>query len=461
LRPPAAPPPSLRSNPPPDLGTAAVVTSVDARIDRWWLAFGDAELARLIDEALARNADLEAAVARVRQAQANADAAGASQWPTLDAQVQSGRAQQSTVGATPLPPAMDRIANSNKASLSTSYELDLWGRLSSSARAARQRLLATEWARASLEWTLTAQVAETYFQLAAVDRQVQISEAVRASQEATVAMRERERAVGAGNEFDLRRAQAELQGTDSTLASHRRKRLALEQSLLVLLGRDPAAPGPVERRALDEAAEATLALPADAAAALLARRPDVQRVEAELAAANADIAAARAALFPTLRLSGSVGSDARAFDDLFSGPAAIWSLAASLTQSIFDGGARRARVDLDRARAEETLADYRKVVTGAVADARDAYGALDLQAQALAAERGRVGALARAHELARIGHGAGAYSYLDLLDAERNWHQAQLQQVAAYRDQLIGHVAVYKALGGGYAAAPTLAQRSS
>ena len=126
-----------------------------------------------------------------------------------------------------------------------------------------------------------------------------------------------------------------------------------------------------------------------------------------------------------------------------------------MTQTIFDGGARRARVDLERARAEESLAGYRKAVGSAFADAREAYAALDIEAQALAAERARVTALASAHRLAQLGFDAGAFTYLDLLDAERNWHEAQLQHVAAYRDQLIGHVAVFKALGGGYAAAPS------
>jgi len=455
-----APPPSLKEAPPLSLSTAAAVTSPDVTIDRWWLAFNDAALTALMDEALARNADLEAAVARVRQAQASADAAGASQWPTLDAQVQAGRSQKSAAGATPIPPGIDRIGSSRTASLATSYEVDLWGRLSSSAKAARSRLLATEWARASLEWTLSAQLANTYFQLAALDRQMQISEAMRLSQDATLAAREREREAGAGNEFDLRRAEAELKGTESTLASQARTRVALERSMMLLLGRSPAdaASTEIARAPLDEGASAGLALPVDAASTLLARRPVVRRVEAELAAANADIAAARAALFPALKLTGSIGTDAQSFSDLFSAPAAIWSLAAGVTQSIFDGGARRARVDLERARAQESLADYRKVVTAAVADAREAYVSLDIQARALGAEHDRVAALARARELAQLGYRAGAFNYLDLLDAERNWHQAQLQQVAAYRDQLIGHVAVFKALGGGYAATPSLAQ---
>ena len=191
-------------------------------------------------------------------------------------------------------------------------------------------------------------------------------------------------------------------------------------------------------------------LPQGEAADLLVRRPDIRQAEAQLAAANASIDAARAATLPSIRLTGVVGSDANTVSNLFSGPSAIWSLGASLAQPIFDGGRLRSRVKEEEARGEQALASYRKVVATAVADVREAYANLDLTEQAFQAERSRVVSLARAHELARRGHGGGALSYLDLLDAERNLYQAQLDQVGAYRDQLVGQVAAFKALGGGY-----------
>jgi multidrug efflux system outer membrane protein len=153
---------------------------------------------------------------------------------------------------------------------------------------------------------------------------------------------------------------------------------------------------------------------------------------------------------PALRLTGSIGSDARSISDLFSGPAFIWSIAASATQSIFDGGRLQAQVREGEARGDQELAAYRKAVAAAVVDLREAYANLDITEQALAAERNRVAALARARELAQLGYDSGAFSYLDLLDAERNWYQAQLEQVDAYRDQLFGQIATFKALGGGY-----------
>jgi multidrug efflux system outer membrane protein len=410
-------------------------------IERWWTVFGDQALERLVEEGLAHNADLEAAVARVREARAVLDQARASQMPTLDSQARASREHQS-----------GKTFSRYNVGLEAGYEADLWGRLSSTSSAARHQLLAAEWARAAFEWTLTGAVAEAYFGLTAVDRQIDISLAVRAARASTVDLRRREYAVGVGNEFDLRRAEAELTGTDGDLAALGRQKVALQRALVLLAGRTPAeiVNLGIERTPLDEARPLENVLPQGAAADLLVKRPDIRQAEAQLQAANASIDAARAATLPSLRLSGSIGSDTKSVADLFSGPAAIWSLAAGITQPIFDGGRLRARVREEQARGEQALASYRKTVATAVAEVQEAYANLDLTHQAVRAERERVAALARAYDLARRGHAAGALNTIDLIDAERNWYQAQLQQVSAFRDQLVGQVAAFKTLGGGY-----------
>jgi multidrug efflux system outer membrane protein len=433
--------------------TAAIKPGL--QIERWWTQFGDAALDKLMDEALAHNEDLESAVARVREAQASLDYARGAQSPTLDLQTKGGRSQQTEVGATPLPRGVDRTNSSYRVSLEAGYEVDLWGKLSSSTAAARQKLLATEWARSTVEWTLTSGLAEAYFGLAAVDRQIDISQAVRASRFATMRARQQEYGAGAGNEFDLRRAEAELTGTDATLASLAKQRTSLERALTALLGRTPAeiAAGNLRRGRMDESQPVRAVLPQGATDALLARRPDIRQAEAQLAAGNHSIAAARAATLPSVRLTGNLGTDSKSIGDLFTGKSIIWSLFASLAQSIADGGRLEARWREEKARAEQSLASYRKTVAGAMLDVREAYENLDHTDQAFHAERQRVASLARARELAKLGHDAGALPYLDLLDAERNWHQAQLQQVSAHRDQLVAQVSAFKALGGGYAPA--------
>jgi multidrug efflux system outer membrane protein len=423
----------------PELQASGTARLADISIDRWWTLFGDPALEQRVDEALARNADLESALARVREARATLDAVAAGQAPTLDANAAAGKTDRS--GAS---------FRKYSFSLDATYDADLWGRLSSSTSAARHQLLATEWARAAVEWSLTASVAQTHFELGAVDRQIEVSEAVRASRARTVELRRREHAAGAGSEFDLRRAEAELAAAESTLAGLGRSRAALDSVMTLLLGRSAQEVSALPRVEFDESKPLVNALPRGAAAELLVRRPDVRRSEAQLAAAHASIDAARAATLPALRLTGSLGSDARTLSDLFSGPGALWSIAAGITQPIFDGGRLKARVREEEARSEQALAAYRKVVATAVVDVREAYANLDLTHQAFQAERDRVESLTRAHRLAQRGHAAGALSSLDLLDAERNLYQAQLQQVGAYRDRLVGQVAAYKALGGGY-----------
>ena len=431
-------------------------------IERWWLVFSDPALERLMDEALARNEDLESAVARVREAQATLDVAGAAQSPTLDLQAGAKRAQDTTVGARPLPPGVDRRASSHQIALAAGYELDLWGRLSSLSAAARNQLLAAGWARAAVEWGLTARLAEAYFNLVAVDRQIEISESVRASRATTLKLRQREHAAGAGTELDMRRAEAELSGTEATLAGLTRQRIAFERALTVLLGRTPTeiAEGSLPRAWLDESKPYASVLPQGAAAELLVRRPDVRQAEAQLAAANANIEAARAATLPSLKLSGTLGSDARSIGNLFSGPAMIFSLVATAAQSIADGGKARARVREEHARAEQALTNYRKVIASAVLDVRETYLTLDANQQSLLSQRDRVIALARAREIARVSFDNGVLNYLDVLDAERNWYQAQLDQVSAYKDQLTGQVAAFKALGGGYTPIDVQANRN-
>ena len=441
----------------PALAVSKTANVQPLAIDRWWTLLGDPALERLVDEALARNADLEIALGRVHEAQATLDVVRAAQSPTLDAQARNGRSKQSAVGATPLPPGIARETSSHRFSLEAGYDVDLWGRFSSGTKAARNQLLATEWARTAIEWSLTARVAETYFELAAVDRQIAVSQAMRASRSRNVEVRRREHDAGAGSEFDLRRAEAELTSTDATVASLGRSRAALEHTMLLLLGRTPGeiATGELRRVMLDEARPLSTVLPQGAAAELLVRRPDLRQSEAELAAANYSIDAARAATLPSVRLTGSLGSDARSMSDLFTGPAAIWSLFATVTQPLIDGGKLKARVREEQARAEQALASYRKAVAGAVLDVREAYETLDLTAQGFEAQRARVASLERARSLAALGYDNGALSQLDLLDAERNLYQAQLDQVSAYRDQLLGQIAAFKALGGGYTPANT------
>jgi multidrug efflux system outer membrane protein len=421
-------------------------------IDRWWTQFDDPTLNQRVEQALARNSDLAVAAARLREADARLAEVRGSQRPSLELQATSGRARVSA-DSIDNPGAGAHTGSSHQAALTGQYELDLWGRLSSGTDAARWRLSSQAWARASVEWSLSAQVAQAHFTLRALQRQIEIADAVRDGRLRSAALRRSEYRAGAVNEFELRRAEAEAAAAEAQLTALQRQHLTTAGVLALLTGEPIAALGnmPAAVAALDPAQSFELRLPQGSVADWLQRRPDLRQAEAQLAASNADIAAARAATLPALRLSGSVGSDVRELSNLFSGPGFAWFIAAGLAQSVFDGGRTRARVEQAEARSDVALAEYRRSVTGALVEIREAYVSLDIAQRAWAAEHQRVAALDRAQRLARLGLEAGALSRLDALDAERNHFQAQLAEVDAYRQRLIGQVAVFKALGGGYA----------
>jgi len=433
----------------------AAVTVVPAlAIDRWWLHFDDPALNSLIEGALARNADLGIAAARLREARALLDEARSAQSPSLDLQASSGRARASADSLGGASGVSGHTGSAHKVALAAQYEIDLWGRLAAGTDAARARLASQAWAHAAIEWSLSAQLAEVHFSLRTVQRQLEIAEAVRVGREQTVALRRTGHTAGVGSEFELRRAEAELAAAETTLAGLLRQRLALESALALLAGTPLAqlTTAPAATVALDPSATFEARLPQGDMATLLVRRPDLRQAEAQLTATRADVGAARAATLPALRLSGSVGSDVRELSNLFNGPGFAWALAASAAQSIFDGGRAGARVEQAQARADAALLAYRQRVATALTEVRETYAAFDTAERALAAERRRVAALGQALRLARLGHEAGALPQIEALDAERSHFQAQLAEVDAYRDRLLGQVAAFKALGGGHAA---------
>lgn len=387
-------------------------------ITGWWLGLNDALLNARIELALRRNADLAVAAARLREARAQLQEAGAARLPQLSLELAAGRSRGADVP--PMPGTQTRL----NAGLVAGYELDLWGRLDAGDAAARARLASEAWACAAMAWSVSTQVAELHTSLGALQRQVEIGAAVVDGRRRTLALRERELRAGAGSEFELRRAEAELAVAESTLATLKRQQLARSGALALLLGdaaadlRTPALP----------ASLAVAALPSGELSELLARRPDVQQAEALLTASAADIKAARAGLLPSVRLSGRLGSDAHELSQWFSGPGLAWSLAGSLVQSIFDGGRNAARVEQAEARGDAQQARHAQVLRQAAVEASEALAALAVQQQSLEAGQRRSQAMARALQLAQRGREAGALSQLDALDAERQHFQAQLDE---------------------------------
>ncbi|MCL4801771.1 MAG: efflux transporter outer membrane subunit [Burkholderiales bacterium] len=407
----------------------------------WWRAFGSEELAALIVEALAGSPDLAVASERVRQAEAQVRVAGASLFPTLDLGLTALRRDTRAEEG----PAVN--VETTNATLSASYEVDLWGRLASGVRAAEASLAASRYDLETARLTLVAGVATAYFDLLSLRNRLALARENVATAERVLALVEARVRNGAASPLDLVRQRAATATQRAAIPPLELQERQTLSALAILVGRPPAAfavqSDSVDRLALPEVGPG---LPAE----LLVRRPDLAAAEAQLLAANADLAAARAALLPSLTLTGSAGLASGALL-AFGNAATITTVAAALAQPIFDAGRRRAQVDAAAARERELVETYRAAILAALADVENALAATGRNAQAEALQREVRTQAAEALRLAEIRYRAGADDLLVVLDAQRTLFQAQDQLAQARRARLQTAVSTYRALGGGWA----------
>jgi len=416
----------------------------------WWRVYGDPELEKLIAEAMARNSNLQIAAARVDEARALLVQTDASLYPQVDAQFVRGRSLSSTATGL-LPPGIQRERNDYLATIGVSYEIDLWGRLRASSQAARADLLASEAARETVRITLCADVAKAWFALRALDAEVASTRRAVALLEDGLRLQKKRFEGGIISEFDYRQIEAEAAATRAQLPPLLRDRELGEAALALLLGREP-------KSIMEEkfplasgdtgTALAPAAVPEGLPSELLLRRPDLVEAEQRLVAANARIAAARAALFPSITLTGYAGSEAQALSALFTGPAGIWQLAAGIAGVIFDAGRREAQVDVARARERQLLAAYLGAIQNAFREVRAALAVQTRARESFEVESARARALESALRLARLRYQNGLASQLEVLDAERNLLAAVNSRHEALRAQRAAVADLYKALGG-------------
>jgi multidrug efflux system outer membrane protein len=428
-----------------------VGTANDPALERWWTEFTDPTLTALVDEALAHNLDLRAAIARIDQARSQVKLAQKDLYPTVDLNAGANRTKLTEVGPFPLfgaPPTN----NDFRVELNASYEVDLWGKFRGATRAAQDDLLASRYARETVRTVVAADVTRTYFQLLAADAQLMLLEDTFRTRNETVALQQDRYQGGVIGDYDLAQAEAERAAVAADVAATRRAVAQYESALAVLLGRSP-------REAFDpkitrDVATARLVrvplLPAGLPSDMLARRPDIRDIEAQLAAGNRRIDVARADYFPSLSLTGSYGSESAALGHLFSGPAAIWSIAASLAQPLIGLKAIEANVESKTAQRDQLVVNYEQTVQTAFKETHDALVANQTTREALAAQTERRAKLERALELAGYRYRSGYSPYLEVLDAQRQLLLAQTLQILAARDVRLAVVDVAKAMGGGW-----------
>lgn len=428
--------------------SAQDVATAEAPVNpTWWTLFGDADLNALVEQTLAANQDLQAAIARLEAAEAAAREAGADYLPRIGLEASTGRNKSSgeTFNGKKIGGA---TYNSNRVAATLSYEVDLWGRIRRNNEAVRADTLASRFGRDSLRLTLVGQVANEYLNLRSLDAQIDVTtQTLESRKQAFKIVQAR---VNGGTASGLEQAQAEsaLNGAQAQWSELNRQR-ALSESQIALISGQPGMK--IKATGLDQ-----LPLPptppAGLPSALLEARPDIRQAEEKLVAANARIGVAKAAYYPTISLTGALGSESMALSNLFSGGAGIWSAALGLAMPIFDAGRTGARVDQATAAQKETLANYRKTVQTAFKEVNDAIVGLHAYSDEEAAYSAQVGASQKALDLAQKRYEAGYSGYMDLLDAQRTLNSAQLQYLASRKSRLGAAVDLFKAMGGGWVA---------
>jgi multidrug efflux system outer membrane protein len=415
----------------------------------WWRVYGDPGLERLIEEALAQNTDVLVAAARVDEARALLGESRAALRPEVSGNASAGRLRSSAATGT-LPPGAPRERDNYRATLDVSYEIDVFGRLRAASDAARADLAASEAVRDAVRLALTARVASGYYGLAALDAQVDLTRRALRLREEALALQRRRRDAGLISDFDLRQLEAETATVRAQLPPLERDRELEEAALAALLGRAPRAvlEDAVARTALAADAPSAVVVPSGLPSELLLRRPDIVEAEQRLVAANARVAVARSAYFPSIRLTGFLGGESAELDDLFTGPAGIWSFAAALAQPLYAGGRLQAQRDAAAARERAALAQYQGAVRGAFREVRQALSAQVRARESFEAQAARVDALAETLRLARLRYASGVSSQLDVLDAERGLLAAQTARIEALRAQRAAVADLYRALGG-------------
>jgi multidrug efflux system outer membrane protein len=414
----------------------------------WSGLFADPALTALVAAALDQNFDLRIAAERVLQARAIFRITRSERFPAVDASAAGVTTRLSEVGANgAIPRDADTDVSYVEAGFSVGWELDVWGRVRRLNESARAQYLATEEARRAVVTTLVADVIETYLSLRALDLELAIAHRTREAADSGLRLTRTRQQGGIATALDVRQAEQLLFLAGAQIAGIEREITLTENALSLLVGR---APGDVTRGLALEAFRTPPVVPAGLPSALLERRPDIRQAEQELIAANALIGAARAEYFPRISLTGFLGVQSRALSDLLSGPARTWTAAAGAAAPIFNAGRTAANVELAEATRRELVVNYQRAIYTALREVSDSLAAYRRTGEQRAEQERLVEALRASAQLSTQRYEGGVDNYLQVLDAQRNLFQGELDLARLRQQELASIVQLYRALGGGW-----------
>ena len=409
---------------------------------KWWDVFQDEALQTLIRAALEQNYDVRIAATRILEARALLGIAQADQLPEVTASA-SVFSQRSPAAAG--RPAVD--TSPVQLGLSASWELDFWGRFRRATESARANLLSDEWAQRQVISSLVSDVASAYFQLREQDLELEISRQTLASRRDSLRLTQVLADGGATSLLDVRQAEQLVFGASASIPDLESRIEQQENFISILVGRNPE--GVVRGRPLIDQQQPP-EVPAGLPSSLLERRPDILQAEQQLVAANAQIGVAKADFFPRISLTAIGGYQSSALARLFTGPAGLWTFGASALQPVFEGGRIRNNVAFAEARTQEATLVYQRTVQQAFRDVSDALVSYRKSREVRTEQQKLTTAAEDATRLSNMRYRGGAASYLEVLDSETRFFDAQLNLAQAQLRELQSLVQIYRSLGGGW-----------
>ncbi len=419
------------------------VTSAKAS-QAWWTEFGSPELDTLVAEALVNNPDIAAAAARVLAARAQLKGANASRLPSVEV---GGTASRSQTSLARFGGVGSFYQNFYTASATAAYELDLWGRLSRTRRAAWASALASEADRRTVQQALVADVVRGWLAVRESVDQLALARGTLVAYERSRDMVEARYLAGVVPSVDLHMARQNVSSTAALTAMREQELAAVRRNLEMLLGRYPS--GAVGAEGPDIATLPALpGVPAGLPSDLLERRPDIQAAEMRLISTTANIGAAKGELFPKLAITGEYGYSSSLFEELLKDATNVWSLAGSLAMPLLNRGAKTSRVDVARANAAEAEAMYVKVVLNGFREVESALTADRMQRERRNHLRASVDHASRSLAVSEDRYRQGLDGFLSVLDSQRRLLQAEGDRLGAERAWRAARVDLIQALGG-------------
>ena len=411
--------------------------------ENWWQVYQDPVLADLIHTALQQNYDVRIAAARVLEAQAQLGITRANQFPSasVGADIFS---QQNAKTSNQFPPYQ---VNAGQLNLSVIWNLDFWGKYRRQTEAARAQMLASEWGQRAVISSLVANVATAYFQLRALDSEIEISKRTLGSRQQSLQLTKVLETQGSASDLDVSQSEQLVYTASESIPDLERQIRQQENLLSILLGENP---GSISRgQALTEQ-PVPEAVPAGLPSELLERRPDVRQAEEIIVAANAQIGVAKASFFPSISLTGAGGLESNALNRFINAPSQTWFAALSVAQPVFQGGALRSGLRLSRAQYQEAVLAYQQTVQNSLEQVSNALIAYQKDRDFRGQQELLTQAAQRSDQLSLVLYQHGGASYLQVLTNETNYFSAELNLVQAQLNERLALVQLYQALGGGW-----------